>query len=147
MAKTILSVDDSASIRQMVKLTLSGAGYDVIQANDGADDAHQGERQRHRAREREHRPEQPPGAGAEHEQAALEAEIAEAGDDHRANQTARARAGQQPAEPGGVEVQDIHREDRHERLVDRPDEDVRGECDDDGTDRPGHDHGCGARRP
>ena len=37
MAKTILSVDDSASIRQMVKLTLSGAGYDVIQANDGAE--------------------------------------------------------------------------------------------------------------
>lgn len=37
MAKTILSVDDSASIRQMVKLTLAGAGYDVIQANDGAE--------------------------------------------------------------------------------------------------------------
>lgn len=37
MAKTILSVDDSASVRQMVKLTLSGAGYDVIQANDGAE--------------------------------------------------------------------------------------------------------------
>jgi len=37
MAKTILSVDDSASIRQMVKLTLTGAGYDVVQANDGAE--------------------------------------------------------------------------------------------------------------
>lgn len=37
MAKTILSVDDSASIRQMVKLTLAGAGYEVIQANDGAE--------------------------------------------------------------------------------------------------------------
>ena len=37
MAKTVLSVDDSASVRQMVKLTLSGAGYDVIQANDGAE--------------------------------------------------------------------------------------------------------------
>ena len=37
MAKTILSVDDSASIRQMVKLTLAGAGYDVIQTNDGAE--------------------------------------------------------------------------------------------------------------
>ena len=37
MAKTILSVDDSASVRQMVKLTLSGAGYEVIQANDGAE--------------------------------------------------------------------------------------------------------------
>jgi len=37
MAKTILSVDDSASIRQMVKLTLSGAGYNVVQAGDGAE--------------------------------------------------------------------------------------------------------------
>jgi len=37
MSKIILSVDDSASIRQMVKLTLSGAGYEVVQANDGAE--------------------------------------------------------------------------------------------------------------
>jgi two-component system chemotaxis response regulator CheY len=37
MAKTILSVDDSVSIRQMVKLTLTGAGYTVIQASDGAE--------------------------------------------------------------------------------------------------------------
>lgn len=37
MTKTILSVDDSASVRQMVQLTLQGAGYQVIQANDGAD--------------------------------------------------------------------------------------------------------------
>lgn len=37
MAKTILSVDDSASIRQMVKQTLAGAGYNVVQANDGAE--------------------------------------------------------------------------------------------------------------
>ena len=37
MAKTVLSVDDSASIRQMVKLTLSGAGYEVVQAGDGAE--------------------------------------------------------------------------------------------------------------
>jgi two-component system chemotaxis response regulator CheY len=37
MAKTVLSVDDSASIRQMVKLTLSGAGYNVVQAGDGAE--------------------------------------------------------------------------------------------------------------
>ncbi|MEJ2626468.1 MAG: response regulator [Pseudolabrys sp.] len=35
--KTVLSVDDSASVRQMVQLTLQGAGYQVIQANDGAD--------------------------------------------------------------------------------------------------------------
>ena len=34
--KTILSVDDSASIRQMVALTLTGAGYSVEQASDGA---------------------------------------------------------------------------------------------------------------
>ncbi len=37
MSKTVLSVDDSASVRQMVKLTLTGAGYQVIQANDGAE--------------------------------------------------------------------------------------------------------------
>lgn len=35
MSKTILSVDDSASIRQMVKMTLGGAGYSVIEAIDG----------------------------------------------------------------------------------------------------------------
>jgi two-component system chemotaxis response regulator CheY len=37
MSKTILSVDDSASVRQMVKLTLTGAGYQVVQANDGSE--------------------------------------------------------------------------------------------------------------
>jgi two-component system, chemotaxis family, chemotaxis protein CheY len=37
MSKTILSVDDSASMRQMVKLTLTGAGYQVIEAVDGRD--------------------------------------------------------------------------------------------------------------
>jgi two-component system chemotaxis response regulator CheY len=37
MAKVILTVDDSASVRQMVKFTLAGAGYDVIEAVDGKD--------------------------------------------------------------------------------------------------------------
>ena len=36
MAKTILAVDDSASIRQMVYFTLKGAGYTIVEANDGA---------------------------------------------------------------------------------------------------------------
>jgi two-component system chemotaxis response regulator CheY len=34
--KTILSVDDSPSIRQMVKMTLGEAGYAVVEAGDGA---------------------------------------------------------------------------------------------------------------
>jgi two-component system chemotaxis response regulator CheY len=37
MSKTILSVDDSASVLQMVKLTLTGGGYNVVQASNGAD--------------------------------------------------------------------------------------------------------------
>ncbi|MDR3437986.1 response regulator [Telmatospirillum sp.] len=37
MTKTILSVDDSASMRLLVKMTLSGAGYDVVEAIDGKD--------------------------------------------------------------------------------------------------------------
>ena len=37
MAKTILTVDDSASVRQMVKFTLASAGYSVIEAVDGQD--------------------------------------------------------------------------------------------------------------
>lgn len=37
MAKTVLSVDDSASIRQMVSFTLKSAGYTVIEAVDGQD--------------------------------------------------------------------------------------------------------------
>lgn len=37
MAKTVLAVDDSASIRQMVAFTLKSSGYDVIEAVDGQD--------------------------------------------------------------------------------------------------------------
>ena len=37
MTKTILAIDDSASIRQMVSMTLGSAGYKVIEAADGAD--------------------------------------------------------------------------------------------------------------
>ncbi len=35
MSKTILAVDDSASLRQMVAFTLSRAGYTVLEASDG----------------------------------------------------------------------------------------------------------------
>lgn len=37
MGKTIITVDDSSSIRQMVSFTLKDAGYDVIEAVDGRD--------------------------------------------------------------------------------------------------------------
>ena len=37
MAKTILAVDDSTSIRQMVAFTLKSAGYTVIEAADGVE--------------------------------------------------------------------------------------------------------------
>jgi Response regulator containing CheY-like receiver, AAA-type ATPase, and DNA-binding domains len=37
MNKTVLCVDDSASMRQMVRLTLTGGGYNVVEAVDGRD--------------------------------------------------------------------------------------------------------------
>lgn len=37
MAKRIMTVDDSASVRQMVAFTLKNAGYDVLEASDGQD--------------------------------------------------------------------------------------------------------------
>lgn len=37
MAKTILAVDDSGSLRQMVTFSLNAAGYQVIEAVDGQD--------------------------------------------------------------------------------------------------------------
>jgi len=37
VAKKILAVDDSASVRQMQRFVLSAAGYDVVDAVDGKD--------------------------------------------------------------------------------------------------------------
>ena len=37
MAKTVLIVDDSASLRMAVTIALKNAGYDVIEGKDGAD--------------------------------------------------------------------------------------------------------------
>ena len=37
MSKTIMVVDDSASVRQVVGLALKGAGYNVIEGSDGKD--------------------------------------------------------------------------------------------------------------
>ena len=37
MAKKIMMVDDSPSVRQMIAFTLEGAGYEVIEARDGAE--------------------------------------------------------------------------------------------------------------
>ncbi len=37
MEKTVLAIDDSASIRQMLSFTLKNSGYAVIEAVDGVD--------------------------------------------------------------------------------------------------------------
>jgi two-component system, chemotaxis family, chemotaxis protein CheY len=37
MAKTIMIIDDSTSLRQVVQIALNGAGYEVIEACDGQD--------------------------------------------------------------------------------------------------------------
>lgn len=37
MSKTIMTIDDSPSVRQMVRMTLTAAGYRVIEATDGRD--------------------------------------------------------------------------------------------------------------
>lgn len=37
MAKTVMIVDDSASLRQAVAIALKQAGYDVIEGSDGKD--------------------------------------------------------------------------------------------------------------
>ena len=37
MAKTVMIVDDSASLRQVVGIALRGAGYEVIEGCDGKD--------------------------------------------------------------------------------------------------------------
>ncbi|MDD3485006.1 response regulator [Azovibrio restrictus] len=37
MSKTIMIVDDSASLRQVVSIALKGAGYEVLEACDGKD--------------------------------------------------------------------------------------------------------------
>lgn len=37
MTKTIMIVDDSASMRQVVSIALKGAGYTVLEGRDGAD--------------------------------------------------------------------------------------------------------------
>ena len=37
MGKRVMTVDDSATVRQVLQMTLEGAGYEVLAAVDGAD--------------------------------------------------------------------------------------------------------------
>lgn len=37
MSKTVMVVDDSASVRRVVGIALRGAGYNVVEASDGKD--------------------------------------------------------------------------------------------------------------
>jgi two-component system chemotaxis response regulator CheY len=37
MAKRVITVDDSRTVREMVSFTLKGAGYEVLEAEDGKD--------------------------------------------------------------------------------------------------------------
>ncbi|TLM68466.1 MAG: response regulator [Deltaproteobacteria bacterium] len=37
MAKRVMAVDDSATVRQVLQMTLEGAGYQVVEAVDGRD--------------------------------------------------------------------------------------------------------------
>jgi two-component system chemotaxis response regulator CheY len=37
MAKTVMIVDDSSSLRQVVSIVLKGAGYEVVEAANGAE--------------------------------------------------------------------------------------------------------------
>ena len=37
MGKRVMTVDDSATVRQVLQMTLTGAGYDVVEAVDGQD--------------------------------------------------------------------------------------------------------------
>jgi len=37
MSKLVMAVDDSATVRQVLQMTLEGAGYEVIEAADGRD--------------------------------------------------------------------------------------------------------------
>lgn len=46
MAKTVLAVDDSKSILQMVSFTLKGAGYQVVEASNGQEALNVAQRQK-----------------------------------------------------------------------------------------------------